>query len=65
LHADESSVRYAEELGGIAMRASCEDRLNHWQRCKIFTAHEMREFHYALPILPLLLQSFGSIPQML
>jgi len=58
-------VRYAKELGGITMGASFEDRSNRWQRCKIFTVHEMREFHYAPPILPLLLQSFGSIPQML
>jgi hypothetical protein len=44
------------------MRASCEYRSNRWLYAGIFTWNKAREFHYALPILPLLLQSFGGTP---
>jgi hypothetical protein len=43
------------------MRASCEDRSNRWLYAGTFTSNKAREFHYALPILTLLLQSFPSL----
>ena len=47
------------------MRASYADRPNRWQHARVLMGYEICELCYALPILPLLVQSFGSIPQML